>query len=284
MPAQSAMKESIVIYCKNFLGKAFEFIRRDVRIMTSYRLFFIMNAASIIISVASFYFLSKTFGPSSSYLRPYGGEYFPFILIGMAFFNFVFTGVGAFSSAIRDEQLIGTIESLLVSPTSLSVSIVLMSLWSFLYSSIIVAAYLIVGVFFFNCSIHWSNAWVCIVFLLPSIIIFSSLGIISASFVLVFKKGDPVKWLIAMGSSFLSGTFFPVEVLPQHLQQLSKFIPTTYTLRSLRLSLLNNISFVQLLPDFAVLCLFCLIVMPLSVIVFKYAIQKVRRDGALAYY
>lgn len=278
------MSDTILSRIVHFLLKAKEFIRRDFNIAVSYRTFFIMNLMSIFISVSIFFFISKTFGSNSPILKPYGGEYFPFIIIGIAFFNYIFTGLGAFSNAIRSEQVIGTIEAILMSPTKLSTIIILTGIWSFIYSTLIILAYFVFGMIFFNLTIDWMNFPVCLIILIPSIITFSSFGIISASFVMVFKKGDPVKWFFSMGSGFLSGTFFPIYVLPQGLQNLSKFIPTTYSLKALRLALLKNASFSNLLPEFLILVLFCAIFLPISVFIFKLAVKKVKKDGALAYY
>ena len=268
----------------HFLLKVKEFIKRDFYITASYRFVFIMNFVSIFISVAVFFFISQTFGSNSPMLRPYGGEYFPFIIIGIAFFNYIFTGLGAFSNAIRREQVVGTIEAMLVSPTKISTIIILTSIWSFIYSSLIVLIYLVFGSVFFNLTIDWMNFPVCLIILIPSIITFSSFGIISASFVMVFKKGDPIKWFFSMVSGFLSGTFFPIDVLPQGLQGLSRFIPTTYSLKALRLALLKKASFFDLLPEFLILVLFCVVSLPISIFIFKLAVKKVKKDGALAYY
>jgi ABC-2 type transport system permease protein len=196
----------------------------------------------------------------------------------------MFTGIGAFSNAIRNEQLTGTIEAILMSPTRLSTIIILTGIWSFIYSTLIVLIYFVIGSLFFNLTINWLNLPVCLLILIPSIVIFSSLGIISASFVFVFKRGDPIKWFFSMGASFLSGAFFPTDIFSQRLQFLSKFIPTTYSLRALRLALLKNASFSNLLPEFLILVLFCLIFMPISIFIFKLAVKRVKKEGALAYY
>ena len=59
-----------------------------------------------------------------------------------------------------------------------------------------------------------------VVVFLVSELAFSSIGILSATFTLVFKRGDPILWLFG-GLSWLlgRGVFYPVEVLPHFLRK-----------------------------------------------------------------
>jgi ABC-2 type transport system permease protein len=43
------------------------------------------------------------------------------------------------------------------------------------------------------------------------------LGIISAAFIMRFKKGNPVTWMVATASELLGGVYFPIDVLPERL-------------------------------------------------------------------
>ena len=73
--------------------KAGAFIRRDFLIETSYKSAFLMNLAGMFVSVLTFFFIAKLFGKAAApYLQEYGGDYFPFVLIGIGFSTFL--GVG----------------------------------------------------------------------------------------------------------------------------------------------------------------------------------------------
>ncbi|MCK4418815.1 ABC transporter permease, partial [Candidatus Aerophobetes bacterium] len=65
--------------------------------------------------------------------------------------------------------------------------------WQFLLTSIRVLAYILLGVFFFGVNISRPNIPAALLVLILTILAFSSLGIISASFIMVFKRGNPPK-------------------------------------------------------------------------------------------
>jgi len=128
------------------------------------------------------------------------------------------------------------------------------------------------------------NPLAAFIILILTIISFSSIGIISTSFVMVFKRGDPISWLITTFSGFFGGVFFPVTILPKALRAISYLFPITYSLRSLRLAILQGYSLKLLLPDIIMLVFFCIILLPLSIWVFKYAVKKAKSDGSLTHY
>jgi ABC-2 type transport system permease protein len=110
------------------------------------------------------------------------------------------------------------------------------------------------------------------------------LGIIAASFIMVLKRGDPVTWVFGTLTNLLSGVFYPVGVMPEWMQFLSNFLPVTYALRAMRLALLQNASFSELLPDILILLAFCIVLLPASLVAFRYAVRRARDDGSLTHY
>lgn len=62
----------------------------------------------------------------------------------------------------------------------------------------------------------------------------ASVGVLSASFVLAFKRGDPVAALFNLASMIVAGAYFPREVMPEALQTASAWLPHTAILAALR--------------------------------------------------
>ncbi len=270
---------------KYFIYKLFSFIRRDFLINLSYTFQFFLSWIGIIISIAIVYFVSKLFDKSGSHnLVEYGGKYFPFVFIGLIFYGYLIIALSSFSRNIRTEQMMGTLEAMFVTPTSVSTIILFTSLWNFIFNSISILIYLFFGIFLFKLSFTGANIFGVIVVLSLTIVSFSSIGIISSAFIIVFKKGDPINWAMNLFSAFFGGVYFPVSILPIELQYISHILPITYSLRALRGALLKGYSFKLLLPDIVILLSFCLILIPFSLIVFRYAVKKAKLDGTLAHY
>ena len=261
------------------------FLIRDFRIETSYRFAFALQLMNILLSVGVFYFISLLVGPAAMpYLSRYGGDYFSFVIIGIAFAGYFGVGLSSFSSKLRQSQVSGTLEAMLTSPTRLSAIIVSSSLWEYLMTTIRVLVYLIVGALIMGATFGQGNFISAFVILLLTIITFSSLGIISASFVMVLKRGDPIAWLFNAVSTFLGGVYYPITILPEGLQWLARLIPVTYALDAMRLALLQGASLNELFPQILALCVFSVILLPSSLIAFRFAVRRAKVEGSLTHY
>jgi len=128
---------------------------------------------------------------------------------------------------------------------------------------------------------NWLAAGVSLVL---AIFTFASIGIISAGFIMVLKRGDPITWLVSSLAGLLGGVYYPVSTLPTWLRPVAQLIPITYALEAMRGALLNRASWADLMPNLLVLAGFCVVLFPLSLLVFRYAVHRARVDGSLAQY
>jgi len=267
------------------MKKPLAFIKRDFLNEVSYRLSFFMQIFGIFVSTLTFYFLARLFGSAVvPYLKPYGGDYFSFVIIGVAFSNYQEVALHGLSRSIRDAQMTGTLEALLVTQTEIPTIILSSSLYSFIFTSLRVIAFLVLGSLFFGMNISHANYFTASIILILTITALSSFGIISASFVMIFKKGDPLTWLLVSVSWFLGGVYYPISVLPGWLLKLSYFLPITHSLEGMRMSLLQGASLSAVLPNVLALLAFTVFILPLSVTVFRYAVNQAKRDGSLTQY
>lgn len=268
-----------------WLNKIIAFVKRDFACEVSYRFFFILRLARIFTTVLTFYFISKLFGKAPSvYLAEYGGEYFPFVLIGIAFSEYLMVSLRSLSESIRQEQMMGTLEAMLATPTKSSLIVIGACLWDFVFTSISVVIYLLLGVIFFGVDLSRMHLPSGIVILTLTLVSLYSLGIISAAFVLILKKGDPLTLLMGICFGLLGGVYFPVEIMPKFSRVFSYLLPITYSLKSLRYAFLKGYGINMLLPEIGALFLFCVILLPISIWIFKLALKKARIDGSLAHY
>ncbi|OGO31815.1 MAG: ABC transporter [Chloroflexi bacterium RBG_16_56_11] len=267
------------------MSVATAFLKRDFSLSLSYRLSFFTQIFGIVFSVASFYFLSRLFGSAMvPQLNQYGGDYFSFVLIGLAFTGYLSLSITSFAQSIREGQMMGTLEIMLLSPTRLSSILLSSSLWAYLLTTFNVVTYFIVGILIFGFSIGQANFLTAIVVLLLSIVSFSGVGIISAAVILLVKKGDPITAIYGSLSGLLAGVFYPVAVLPDWLEPLSRVLPMTYALDSMRLAMLKGYTLYQVRFDLLVLVCFALVLTPFSFFVFRKALKRAKMEGSLIHY
>src|SRR5437016_2151937 len=95
------------------------FLKRDIRTARAYRFPFMLQLLVIIFGLVMYFFLGRLVQPSADpALRGYNADYFAFVLVGLAFFNCLYVGMSSFVETVRNEQRSGTLEVLLVCPTS----------------------------------------------------------------------------------------------------------------------------------------------------------------------
>ncbi len=260
------------------------FFRRDLRDALTYKFNFVYTFLGIFFTSATFFFVSRLISPGVPALNPYGGDYFAFAVVGISFSSLFGIFQEGLPSIIRSAQLSGTLEALLVTQTSIPTILLGSSLYSLAYQSLRTVLQLALAVAVFGMKVgHVNWAGVAAVFLLTALC-FLSIGILSASFILVYKVGNPLSWIFGGASAFLGGVVFPVAVLPGWLRWASYLVPVTYALNGMRRSLLASAAFSDILPDVAVLAAFDAVLLPLSLWLFRLAVRKAKRDGTLTHY
>jgi len=70
--------------------KALWFIKRGYLLQMSYKFDFFLRMFFMLFNILTYYFIAKMMGDAAAkYLEPYGGDYFSFVLIGMAFSGYL---------------------------------------------------------------------------------------------------------------------------------------------------------------------------------------------------
>ncbi|MDI6840874.1 MAG: ABC transporter permease [bacterium] len=268
------------------LRKILAFLYRDFLEQISYKIAFFFEIFGIFASVITFYFLSKLFGGRiSPYLEPYGGDYFSFVLIGIAFSNYLGVSLMGLSNSVRSAQVTGTLEALLVTKTSLPFLLFASTVYSFLLTSLSVVVYVVVGVSLFGAKIVGGmNLLSALIILILTIISFTSLGMLSCSFILVFKRGNPFNWIFTTLSELLGGVFYPITILPIWLSKISILLPITHSLKAMRLILLKNYTLAGVSANIIYLTIFSAIMVPIGILSFRIATNKAKRDGTLTHF
>ncbi|MDJ0753288.1 MAG: ABC transporter permease [Ardenticatenaceae bacterium] len=260
------------------------FFLRDYHIQTSYRLSFFLSFFGIFFRAFTFFFISRLVGDSASpYLEGFDGDYFAFVLIGIAFNNYFGTGLSSFSTALRQSQTTGTLEAVLMTPTPVSTMIVGSAGWNYFFTTVQVLTYFVLGLFL-GLDLSAANWPLAAFSLLLSILVFASIGILSAGVIMIIKRGNPITALLSSLFALLGGIYYPISLLPDWLQFIANLLPITYALNVMRLALINGASWFEARWDLSILALFCLLLFPFSLWFFGQAVDYARREGTLAHY
>lgn len=269
----------------NGLRQLAAFVRRDWQQELSYRFALMGTIGGVIFRSLLFFFLSSFVGDvADPLLGDYAGDYFSFVILGIALGGYFSTGLTSFAQALRQAQMNGTLEATMMTPMPIWRLIIGSALWSYLLTTFRVAVYVLFGSLFLSLDVRGANVGAALLLLLLGVVSFASVGILVASLIMVFKRGDPLTAVLANGANLLGGVFYPVAILPDWLQWVSACLPLTYALRGLRLAVLEGAGWTAVAPDLLALTLFCVGLGPVSLWLFATAVGVARRQGSLAHY
>src|SRR5918999_871366 len=267
--------------------RIFAFVARDFRLFVSYRMQFFLRIVSLLAVVTTLFFFFKIFAgftdPQFSQWRDPLATW----LTGLAVLNYFMTGFSSLANSIRQEQMQGTLESVLLTPINLLTVLVASSAWDFLETTFFSFLYLFFGRVFFGVQFRGSF-FLAVLFLLLTTVVLACLGILSASFAMVFKRGDPFGVFLGTGSALFSGVFFPTQLLTEYagstLSSVSKVLPATYGLDGIRKVLLEGRGFADVTEPFVTLLVMLGVLLPFSLWVFGRAVRRAKREGSLIQY
>lgn len=267
----------------NLYNKTAAFIRKDFLIESGYKMAFAIRLLNAVFPILSFFFVGKMISGNVN-LERYGGSYFPFALVGIAFTSYFTLAVGTFSSTIRRSQMAGCLEAILSSQTSTSSVVLMSSVYSFISAGVQLILIFTIGTVFLHFDLSRVNIPATFVVFLLSLVTFVSMGILSAAGTILFKQGEPFGWIFGGLSSLIGGAFFPVSVMPHWLQYVAMVTPITHALEALRLAMLRHYSIAMLWPQIITLGMIGLFLFPASLAFFNWAVRKGKKDGTLMQY
>jgi len=267
------------------IAKALAFLKKDFLMESSYRMSFFLNFFGIFVSILSYYFINELFGGKMvPHLEVFGANYFSYVLLSSAFFGYVGVGLGSFADRIRTEQQQGTLEAVLLTPAKISTILFSLVIWNLLLATIDLIAYGFLGIFLFKIDFSHINILSTIIIFLLTITSFSSLGIISASFIMVFKRGNPLGWVLGSIEGLIGGVYFPITVLPHWLQILAKFFPITYAIQAIQLAVYKGYTPASLWKQITLLFIFSIVLLPMGLAAFGFSLRRARKEGTLGQY
>jgi ABC-2 type transport system permease protein len=252
--------------------------------MWSYRLSFFSDWLGIALQVLVFYFVGRLVDPSK--LPSFGAgrtSYIEFVAIGLVFTSFLQIGLARIVSATRQEQLMGTLESLLVTPTAPPTLQLGLVSYDLAYAPIRTAVFLAALAALFGIRLSVGG-------LLPSLLVLLSflpfvwgIGLIGAAGVLRFRRSTA----IAFGTNILTGassTYFPLSVMPGWLRAVAEVNPITVALQGVRAALLGSPGTADIAGTIGQLLPVGIASLVVGLGLFQLALRWERRRGTLGLY
>jgi ABC-2 type transport system permease protein len=257
---------------------AVAFVRRELATYMSYRAKLALGLVSLLFSLVMFSFVGKVVAASGpGFVERYGMDYTSYAVVGIFVHSLASSGLHSFRSAVRREQLQGTLELLLTTRLPSSVLVSLAGVGELFVTlvgggALMLGAAAIVGI-----DVPVTRE-LLLGFALYSCVMCGA-GLASAGVVVVVKEGEPVSWAVGGLAGLLGGVYFPVDMLPVWLQAVARAVPTSHALVLARYGADAGAA-----GSPAFLAAAAAISVAVGFAVLEWGCRRARRDGTLAHY
>jgi ABC-2 type transport system permease protein len=267
------------------LRKVPAFARRDLLVLLSYRAAMFSDMASVILQLVVTNLVGKIVDPNN--LPRFGGQattYIEFVSVAVILAAFIQLGLGRVVVAIRQERLMGTLESLMLTPTTPTTIQLGSVVFDVVYIPIRTVLFLTLTAIIFNVDYSFAGLGPATVIMLAFIPFIWGLGVISAAGVITFRRGSALVNAGGVVLTIASGTYFPLEVLPEGLQPIARLNPIAIAIDGMRETLLGGAGWDQALSAVAVLVPAAAVSLTVGVVAMRLALRRERRRGTLGLY
>jgi ABC-2 type transport system permease protein len=205
------------------------------------------------------------------------------LIVGAIFWNYLSVVFGWIAETIQVERWEGTLEYTFMAPIRRWTQLLGSCLYAMAYGLVHTAVILVVMVVFFRqLDLQVQNVGTALVFVLLGSFSFVGIGMMAAILPLLYvERGAQMTFVIQSCLLLVSGVYYPVSVLPEWMQVLSKLSPATYVLDGVRAGLLDGTSVSALVYDVVPLIVMGFVFIPLGLWAFGRAERYAKRTGKL---
>jgi len=267
------------------VSKLGAFLRRDVLVRLSYRTAILSDWFNLFAQAFVFSFVSKLVDPSRlPTARGDRTSYIAFVAVGIAVSGFMAVGLARLVAAVRQEQLMGTLESVMVTPTT-AITILLGSvIYDMIYVPIRTVIFLVIVSIWFNVSFAASGYLPALIVLVAFIPFVWGIGSIASASVLTFRRGSGVIGFGTFALTFTSGAYFPLGLFPHWVETLASLNPIAVAITGMREQLLGGAGWADAAGVLAKLVPMSAVSLLLGLYAFRLAMRRERRLGTLGLY
>jgi ABC-2 type transport system permease protein len=207
-----------------------------------------------------------------------------FLFLGWAAYMWISMILWGPGTALRQEQVRGSLEALFMTPASRLVilfgPVVTQIVWAFWMFAIVGGALMLL----FGMSISPLEALRAGGVVLVAVPALYGLGALFASVVLRFGEVSALVQTVRGVFTVFCGMTFPIGILPEWARAVALALPPTYLIGDLRKVLLAGSEFVSLIPELAILLALGIGLCGMAVVAFRRTERFARRGGSLASY
>lgn len=257
-PQISQMLSQILIQAINGMSQA-----QAVMNVSPYAQQIQVNPVSIIVPYSA-----KYQGVSGS-----GGSYIEFMIPGLLMMTMITSVMTGLPRAIAYERDVGTLTGFLVAPIH-RISIIAGKVLGHVIQGLIQGvSSLILAILLFGITIHGNILWVLLTLFL-GVFSFVGLGIVLTSVAEDEQTASMIMMTLTMPMLFLSGIFFPIQMMPSFMQTIAYCLPFTYAIDAIRRIMIFGVALTSVGVDLLVMISFGVVMLLIAIPTFNRAMTR----------
>lgn len=268
------------IRMSQWLSQFWAMNKKEFTILTRYRLNFLLSFIQIMFIFFIFIMAALVLSPPDQRSFGTGIMFYSFML-----FMFLSSALWDIGNSIRQEQWQGTLESLFMAPISYFATLV-----SRIFTNLVWTALNVIFAFYFVSlifgTIPFENVSLGLIILVLSVFVCFGFSFSFAGLALWYKESmNLLINVLQFSFMILCAMFFPFSALPEPVLIISRLIPLSYCVDLFRTTMIGVSP--ELLPfelEFMVVLSSAILLPIFGVILFRYTVQKARKEGNLAEY
>ena len=205
------------------------------------------------------------------------------LMIGAIFWNYLSVVFSWIAETIAVERWEGTLEYTFMAPVRRWTQLTGSCLYAMAYGLVHTLAILVILVLFFpQLDAAGMNVLTAAIFVLLGSFSFVGIGMMAAILPLLYvERGAQMTFVIQSCLLLVSGVYYPITVLPEWMQVLSRLSPATYVLNGVRAGLLDGTPVTALVTDVVPLLIMGVVLIPAGLWAFGRAERYAKRTGKL---
>ena len=209
-------------------------------------------------------------------------EFAGYVIIGGTMIAFWVNVLWNMSAQFYWEKETGTLEAYFVAPISRMAILLGMALGGIVNTTLRATVILIAGTFIFQVPLVVHEPLTALFMFFLTIIAVYALGMLFASlFMLYGREAWHTASLLQEPVYFLSGSYFPVKLLPFLVQLMASFIPLTFGLDGIRRVMIQGEGIADIWLNVVAVVIFIMVLFPLAKFALNYMENLGKKEGRL---
>lgn len=270
------------------IKKAFTVAKYQFKFIFTYKLHIVLTLMSIVFDIGIYFFLEDLVWEGELEALNYGDRYLLFAILGVTISRYLWSAMARISHQTHHAYIDGYFEATTGTRAGVHSWMIGLAIYGFTWGSLWLLATLVIGTIAgLPLVLTPATLFVSILAIILSVVVHSGIGLVIAGVSILYKRLDPVVFILTSVFSLFGGVMYPYSVLGRFspvLYTISQVIPFTHGLAITRLAFGGGVPFSsQVLYHFLCLLPF-LVFVPLGIKSVDYFYDETRARGGLQNY